>query len=103
MSPFPWRISLCTGDALQFIVTDADGGMVMMTECYDQDDMMIFLSFFQRNQEITVDPDSFTAAVEGQKLRKALEALGKVNWNTAKSAIKRHQGDVVAAAEELAV
>jgi hypothetical protein len=71
LSKFPWTFSMCTGAATQFLITDADGAIVMLGEVYSEEDLLALLTLFQRNQEIRVDLKSF----KDWRWRSAVEKL----------------------------
>lgn len=58
LSPFPWTLSLCLGEALQFLITDSQGSIVLMGEMYSEQDFLSLITILQRTPEIKVNPDT---------------------------------------------
>lgn len=69
---YPWTIKLCTGPALQFMIVDCEGSIVMMAEMYDEEALMRLLNLFSRNEEIVIDKD-FQATLDTHKINRFAE------------------------------
>lgn len=76
-SPFPWSITLCKGNALQFLITDFTGNIVMISEVYNENDFLALMTLFQRNPEIRVD--NVNSLIEQFNQRKKLNAEKYLN------------------------